>query len=789
MKSRSVKHILNWFAFILLSSPVYSQTNNTRIFGDSEIQISEISTNSTYNDFGPSVIHDTLFYTTFHKKVNSKTDDKQIRKAFYDLYKVGIDKQGNPLSRPKQLAEFVNKFNDGPVSWCEKTGELFITLDSIDLKAKPGSTQNSLYKLRIVTEKKINGHWEQVEDFPYNNPDWSVGHPAINESGDTLVFSSDMPGGYGETDLYYSVRKGGKWGNPVNLGPQINTVGKEEFSFLTDQHLNGRFLIFASTGRCGFGGYDLYYTRFPFNNNEIAHFESPINTACDDFAMTIPADAEFGYLTSGRPGTGNDDIYRFTFKRNMKSERTTETERIARPERIVKPREQFRELYVFDKNNLRPISGVIVVSCNKQMYLTDSNGKIAKFPRFEGGCQVVANTFGYPEKNKILPPIAAYYDGMVRDTIWMEMIRNQKIILNNIYYDYDKWDILPESANELNILVEFMKENPEINVVLSSHTDDRGTEQYNLKLSQLRAQSAVDYIVSKGINRSKIKGKGYGKSQLINKCNDAQPCTPEQRRENRRTEIMIQDHLEEEQVKPVNVDYSNVQPEKEDNSTAKPEIVDNSNVKPVKVENSTVKQEKRDNPIVTPDKVDNSIVKPVKVDNSGVKPGKADNSIVEPDKADKSSIKPEKADNSIKPGKSDNSNVKPAIADNSIVKPEKVDNQGVKPDKADYSNVKPDHSSDNIPSKEKDLNSEKGSKAVNTATNVTKYYVILGSFPEKANASKFAQRLNNEGLNAEILESPKAVRVGIEYPTLEQARERLQFFRHTYSTCWILQVK
>jgi hypothetical protein len=149
---------------------------------------------------------------------------------------------------------------------------------------------------------------------------------------------------------------------------------------------------------------------------------------------------------------------------------------------------------------------------------------------------------------------------MVIDTIWMDIAVNAKITLKNIYYDFDKWDILAESAKELDQLVSLMNQNPGMKVELGSHTDDRGTEIYNMKLSHLRAQSAVDYIVSKGISRTRIKGTGYGKSQLIHKASGLNKCTPEQNRENRRTEIYIPGFLRGESVRQQTGDYSNGKP-------------------------------------------------------------------------------------------------------------------------------------------------------------------------------------------------------------------------------------
>ncbi len=542
MKLKPIRYNFILILLISFSSSLFSQSKDNHIFDNSPINISEISTNSIHSDFGPAIVRDTLFFTTFNDKLLRKSDDILKNTEFYDLYKAAIDKQGGIIGKRGPVKEFITRFNDGPVSWCQKTGELFITQNYNDQSLKPKPFQKEINRLRITISKSINGKWEQVSDFPYNNPKYSVGHPAITESGDTLLFSSDKPGGYGETDLYSSIRKNGKWETPVNLGPRINTIGKEEFGFITDHNFDGSYLIFASKGRSGKGGFDLYYTRFPSDFTQIDHFEAPINTEYDDFAMTIPNNAEFGYLTSNRPGTGNDDIYKFTFKR------------FAVP---VIPQLRFRDLYVYDKSSLHPIPGAAIMMCNNKSFQSDAAGKVADLPCLITDCEVKANAFGYAEKTKVLLACTSEINS---DTIWMNLVVNQKIALRNIYYDFDKWDILPDAAFELDRLIALMKENPAIKVELSSHTDDRGTEVYNMKLSQLRAKSAVDYTVSKGVNQSRIKGTGYGKTQLIHKGIGGAKCTPEQNRENRRTEIFIPGFLQGESVKQQTGDYSTGKP-------------------------------------------------------------------------------------------------------------------------------------------------------------------------------------------------------------------------------------
>lgn len=483
MKSPVIKYSICLVALISLCTVTSSQTTLNPLFNNSTVQVSELSADTIKSGFGPFVVNGSLFFTANNNLKGGKLNNK-ARKKIYQLYEVKINKEGNMSGPPQPVNEAVPRFNNGPVAWCEKTGELFVTQNYIDRSIKRKPFHDEILRLKIIIMKQAGDKWEQVSEFPFYSPEFSVGHPAITESGDTLVFSSDMPGGFGETDLYYSVRKNGKWNTPVNLGPDINTSGKEEFAFITAKIDNSNYLIFSSTGRNGLGGLDMYYTRFPYDGSGIGHFESPINTQYDDFSMTISGESEFGYLTSNRSGKEADNIYKLTFEKNKKAE-------VAVKETIVEEvpvkKEEVKETKTIVKDTLpaTPVTKFIV---------------------------------------------------------------GQKIVLHNLYYDVNKWEIMPESAKELDRLVEFMKLNSQYSVQLGSHTDSQGSVEYNLKLSRLRAKAAVDYIISSGVDKSKIVGIGYGKSQLIHKCSP-NPCTPEEQRENRRTEILITVNAKVEPVK------------------------------------------------------------------------------------------------------------------------------------------------------------------------------------------------------------------------------------------------
>lgn len=529
-----MKNIIAIILIVLAQMSGFSEPKKKGVFDPESVKLVSLALNTNQSDFGPALIGDSLFFTSFRDELLSKTDKNLQKKEFYSLFSTKIDKEGNIAGKRHVIKDFTTKYHDGPVSYCPATGELFITQSNY---LEPGAEfkpfRLNYFNLRIVIAIQERGAWKVVESFPFNNAKYSVGHPAISNSGDTLVFSSNKPGGYGETDLYMSVRKKGLWGEPVNLGSRINTSGKDEFPFLSkDGHL-----IFASSGRQGIGGLDIYYTKLNDPKSEIVHFDSPINSPYDDFSMVLLPDAEYGYLTSNRPGgVGGDDIYKINFS---------------------KYKDNFLKLMVMDTKSRKPIRDADVSFEDKIDFKTGNEGELSRKIENEMSYSLSVKAFGYSDKTKTITAGIMKNGAVVYDTIWMDIIVKKNIALKNIYYDYDKWDILPASIEELDKLTAFMIENPEVKVELGSHTDSRGTEIYNQNLSERRAQSAVDYIISKGIDKDRIIAKGYGESMPVNKCVDNIICTPQEFRMNRRTEFYIPEFGKSESVDQRGIgDYS-----------------------------------------------------------------------------------------------------------------------------------------------------------------------------------------------------------------------------------------
>ena len=393
---------------------------------------------------------------------------------------------------------------------------------------KSQSSKQGINKLKLyIADGK---HLSKLEEFPFNSNEYSTGHPTLNKQGDILVFASDMPGGYGGTDLYYCVRAGnGQWNKPVNLGKQINTEGNEMFPFL---HSDGT-LYFSSTGHAGLGGLDLFEVSLK-EMKPVAppkNMGAPFNSSKDDFSLIKSEDGKFGYFSSNRKG--NDDIYEF--------QRSTQL--------IV------LEGTVTDGNTRIPLAKsrlLMRFQDGIDTLITDAKGKFKRELPLETDYEISTGKTGYISKLSFLTTQGIRKDSVILMNIQLDRTaKEQQFILNhcdslkkvfavrNIYYDLDRSEIRKDALPALEELYNLMKKYPEISVNTASHCDSRASEEYNRGLSLRRGAAAKAYLVAKGIAATRISVQYYGKTRLLNRCFEGIPCSEEEMQLNRRTEFDV----------------------------------------------------------------------------------------------------------------------------------------------------------------------------------------------------------------------------------------------------------
>jgi len=470
--------------------------------------------NSPQNDYTPYVVQKYMIFSSSRIGKDTSRIYTYDGQGFSDIYVAEFDSSLNKWINIRAFKGDVNrKFNEGVATFSKQDSLLLF------MRCNEPAGKGKLCKIfssRVSLPNANSGKSVVVEVM---NKEVSVGHPTINSRGDILFFVSDDPAGIGGKDIYV-VRKdaSGKWSNPKNLGSTINTSGNEMFPVL----YNDTILYFSSDGHLGFGGLDIYRVKVQDDQvvGSVVHLDYPVNTAYDDFSYN-PINDDYAYFSSNRKGgKGGDDIY------------------LARP----LPFTLTAKGKVVDKLSQQPIPGaLIVVKLNNEVTDTTYTDKDGIY-RLQGilsnkSYEIFASKEGYIPQQKTLQTFGEKrtreLSKLTGHDIDFELfkITKEEIVINNIYYDFDKWNLREESKKELDKIVAILNENPKMKIQINSHTDVRGSEDYNLRLSEKRAKSVVDYLISKGIDPDRLMYKGWGKTRLL--IPNAQ--TEEEHQLNRRT--------------------------------------------------------------------------------------------------------------------------------------------------------------------------------------------------------------------------------------------------------------
>lgn len=495
--------------------------------------IKNLDINTSKSDFGATFFQDRIVFTS--ARDTTKFSEKLYtwnNQPFLNLYVAERNPaDGSLFNETVFLPNVMTKYHEATASF-DATGKTIYYSTNIVKKNKLIIDEDKTNNFQIVKGDIVNNKLENPQKVFFDSNDYSVGHPSLSEDGKWLFFASDMPNGIGETDLYYvKIAADGTMSSPVNLGPKINTIGNDLFPFFH----NGN-LYFSSDGHYGYGDLDVYESKLLADGtfSDPVNLGAPINSNKDDFSFIIDSADNYGYVSSNREGgKGDDDIYSFTkgkpvCNQTISGMATDRKTKLPLADVAIMGYNSYSEILGETKTNYEG-KYAIEVPCGKVVKM------IAAKPNYSSDEKTVETTKENGAEIKDINFELSNYDDLVVKKKGVE-----KVDVNPIYFDYDKYDITPLAIEELAKVVFIMKKFPNIRIKIESHTDSRGKDSYNLKLSDNRAKSTRDYIVSQDIDASRIESAiGYGESRLINKCKNGVKCTENEHLLNRRSDFII----------------------------------------------------------------------------------------------------------------------------------------------------------------------------------------------------------------------------------------------------------
>ncbi|MFD2791561.1 OmpA family protein, partial [Arenibacter antarcticus] len=474
-------------------------------------QIGEFKFNSKYSDFAPSYYKKGLLFASDRDTGNlARNRHTWNSKDFLDLYKVNVDS----ISENKVLKfdKGINtRLHESTSAFTKDGSTLYFTRNN-SFEGKTVKDKGGVVRLKLFKATQIDGVWTQVEELPFNSDSYSVAHPTLSPDEKVLYFTSDMPGTYGESDIFKAaINDDGTYGTPVNLGNIINTEARESFPFLSADNI----LYFSSDGHPGLGGLDVFATKISKNQfiGNVLNVGEPINSSLDDFTFIIDEGTKSGYFASNRKGgMGSDDIYSFVETKPLEFN-------------CLKPVSGT----VRDKISNEVLTGATVKVINENneeltSVITDSKGTYKLMVDCSKGNFVRASINGYVPSEEYLnisdskPMIIDFY--LERDLVTAGFGDDlaKLLQLSTIYFDFDRYNIRPDAEIEIHKVIAAMEKYSSLKLKVTSHTDSQGKDSYNLWLSQKRAEATTAYMVSNGISRDRLEEEGYGETRLVNRC-------------------------------------------------------------------------------------------------------------------------------------------------------------------------------------------------------------------------------------------------------------------------------
>ena len=483
---------------------------------DPKFESSKLSVNSTYSDFGAYEKGGKLYFVSARNE--SRRDYGWNDQPTLDIYLA--QNIAGTFKNPELVEGDVNtKFNEGTVAISNDNKTMFFTRNAYE-DGDYQKNEEGVSQLKIYQAKFVNDEWQDIKPLPFTSKDYATANPSLGPDNNYLYFSSNMPGGFGNSDIYrVKINDDSSFGEPENLGEKINTEGRENFPFVDNE---GR-LFFSSDGHLGFGGLDVFYIKLQNKDQENPkNAAQPVNSSADDFSFTYIANKKTGYVASNRgENPSNDNIYQLD---------------------LIEPLDEtMLDILVTDVETNSPIEKAEVAIYDNQQNMikkssTQEDGHTQHKVISEMKYDIQVNAIDYESNSK---NISAKGESM-NITIPLEPVVeviDTITIDNKIFFAFDKAKIKEEAAFELDKIVKILDENPELSIKITSHTDKRGPESYNMRLSQRRAENTLKYFIEAGIDETRLKSEGKGESELKVKCGSN--CTNEDHLKNRRSEFTV----------------------------------------------------------------------------------------------------------------------------------------------------------------------------------------------------------------------------------------------------------
>ncbi len=477
----------------------------------------EWDVNSDFSDFGLTMVKKKLIFSSSRVEEKGNKFDNFTGQGFSDVYETTLNPKNSKWTKPVKLKGGINtKYNEGAFVYDKKNNIGYYMKCNGEKKAKENC---NIYSTSWNEKKNL---WTESKQFDFSDEIFSIGQPALSSDGNTMYFVSNMNGGLGGKDIWVIKKKGGAWGEPKNLGAPVNTADNEMFPYVLNDTL-----YFSSDGNIGFGGLDLFSSQIKANSyGKPQNLLAPINSSADDFGIIYKGSSIFeGYFCSNRQGgKGEDDIYSFKKAPLILSAAGTITD--------SKSGKSLNRATIYFKGSDGSIDST----------KTDSRGRF-NFVGLNPGLNYVVRAFkdGFFSDSRELSTVSlktslefSKKTGTDLD-FKLQKITYAEITISNIYYDSNQAELKNESKKELNKMVRIINATPGIKIQVNSHTDEIGSDDYNMKLSEKRAQNVVNYFIENGVDKERMSFMGYGESVPIKK--NAQ--TENEHLNNRRTTFKV----------------------------------------------------------------------------------------------------------------------------------------------------------------------------------------------------------------------------------------------------------